>query len=167
MSEPQPSIVLRPAAEADAGEVARIWESGWRDGHLGNVPDELAAVRTPAEFRRRAAARIPATTVALAAGRVVGFVVVVADEVEQIYVAAAARGTGVADRLLSHAEAVIAAGGHERAWLAVVAGNARARAFYERRGWSDTGRFDYPADVAGGSLAVPAHRYAKRLRADA
>jgi hypothetical protein len=31
------------------------------------------------------------------------------------------------------------ANGHRKAWLAVVAGNARARAFYERAGWVDEG----------------------------
>lgn len=73
------------------------------------------------------------------------------------------RRSGIADALLDHGETVIRAG-FDRAWLAVVAGNARARRFYERNGWSDTGAFDYPAFGPDGvPIAVPARRYEKRL----
>jgi GNAT superfamily N-acetyltransferase len=93
---------------------------------------------------------------------VVGFVTVRDDEVEEVFVAAGARGNGTADALLRHAEQVIAAR-HEVAWLAVVDGNARARRFYERNGWRDVGGFDYAAEIAGGRLPVPSRRYEKRL----
>ncbi|HET8645160.1 MAG TPA: GNAT family N-acetyltransferase, partial [Vicinamibacteria bacterium] len=95
-------------------------------------------------------------------GAVVGFVTVIDDEVEQIYVARGARGTDVANALLRHAEEEIA-GRYEVAWLAVVTGNARARRFYERNGWQDAGRLDYQAEVAGGTIPVPSRRYEKRL----
>jgi hypothetical protein len=48
---------------------------------------------------------------------------------------------------------------HTRAWLAVVAGNARARAFYERHGWRDAGPFIYHAETEAGAFPVPSHRY--------
>jgi GNAT superfamily N-acetyltransferase len=152
---------LRAARAADAATIAEIWEQGWRDAHLGFVPEELAAVRTEESFRTRAAERIPDTTVATVDGAVVGFVMVVGDEVEQVYVAAASRGTGVADVLMGEAERQVRANGHDRAWLAVIAGNGRARAFYERSGWVDEGRFAYAAAVEGGTIAVPCRRYAK------
>ena len=93
---------------------------------------------------------------------VVGFVMVTGDEIEQLYVAARARGSGVATELFRHAEKVI---GHrfDRAWLAVAAGNARARRFYERSGWRDAGAFDYAAEIAGGTIAVPCRRYERHL----
>jgi len=94
---------------------------------------------------------------------IAGFVMVVRDEVEQVYVSAAHRGSGAASVLLAEAERLVAAGGYGRAWLAVVAGNTRARRFYERSGWVDDGLFDYAAAVPGGVLAVPAHRYLKRI----
>ncbi len=51
------------------------------------------------------------------------------------------------------------------AWLAVVPGNARARRFYERQGWSDEGPFDYPARLDdGGTIPVRCLRYTKPLR---
>jgi len=156
---------LRPARAGDAPAVAAIWAVGWRDGHLGNVPEELVAVRTPESFRSRAAARMadPAgrTVVAEVDGEIAGFVMVVADEVEQVYVDSGHRGTGLASALLDEAERLVAAGGHARAWLAVVPGNARARRFYERRGWRDDGGFEYAATAATGSVPVPCRRYVK------
>ena len=157
--------MLRPARPEDAPAVAEIWHRGWRDGHLGNVPDALTAVRTPGSFRVRAAERVADTVVAVVAGEVAGFVMVAGDEVEQVYVSAAHRGHGVAGELIAEAERLVAAAGHERAWLAVVPGNARARRFYERSGWADDGLFDKPAVHDGGTIPVPCHRYVKRVGA--
>jgi GNAT superfamily N-acetyltransferase len=143
--------------------VAEIWHLGWQDGHLGLVPQELADIRTEASFRTRAADRVADTTVATVDGAVAGFVMVVGDEVEQVYVSSGHRGTGVAAALLAEAERQVHANGHGKAWLAVVAGNARARAFYERAGWVDEGPFDYAAATEDGPIAVPCRRYTKLL----
>src|SRR5262245_24410813 len=151
--------ILRPAVAEDAPAVAEVWDRGWRDGHLGNVPEAFVAVRTSESFRTRAAERVGDTTVAEVDGEVAGFVMVVGDEVEQVYVAAAHRGSGVAAVLLTEAERLVAAGGHVLAWLAVVPGNARARRFYERRGWRDDGPFDNPVKYDGTVIHVPCRRY--------
>jgi GNAT superfamily N-acetyltransferase len=154
---------LRPAAAADAPAIAAIWHAGWADGHLGHVPDGLVAHRRPEHFARLAEGRIATSTVATSGDEVIGFVTVVGDEVEEVYVAPAARGSGVAAALLAHAESVVA----ERAdvaWLAVVAGNARARRFYERQGWHDAGPITYQAEVDGGRFDVPCRRYETRVR---
>jgi GNAT superfamily N-acetyltransferase len=111
--------------------------------------------------RPRAAARVGDTTVALVGDEVAGFVMVVGDEVEQVYVSGEHRGAGVASVLLAEAERLVAASGHDDAWLAVVAGSARARRFYERSGWIDEGPFDYPAAVDGNAVITRAHRYVK------
>jgi GNAT superfamily N-acetyltransferase len=152
-------VELRPATPDDAAAIAAIWSAGWRDGHLGNVPDELVAVRTPESFADRAPRRIADTTVAVLDGRVVGFTMVQGDEVDQVYVAPTARGTGAAAALLRDAERRIATAGHAEAWLAVVPGNARARRFYEREGWRDAGRFTL--DASG--VPTPCHRYVRAL----
>jgi GNAT superfamily N-acetyltransferase len=156
---------LRRATPDDAEAVASIWRDGWRDGHLGNVPDELVAARTLESFSSRAAQRVGDTVVFVVGGAVAGFVMVVDDEVEQVYVSSRHRGTGVAAALLDEAERLVRSNGHERAWLAVVSGNARARRFYERMGWTDEGAFDYPAANAGSTIPVPCLRYVKRLDA--
>lgn len=160
-----PPATLRPAVEADLDAIASLWHRGWFDGHHGHVPSALLPHRRLDDFRRRAPARLDSTTVATATvdSGIVGFVVVRDDELEQLYVDGSARGSGVAGALLRHGETVIAAR-HDRAWLAVVAGNLRARRFYERNGWSDAGEFDYPARTAAGvTVAVPARRYQKLL----
>ncbi|HEX8859964.1 MAG TPA: GNAT family N-acetyltransferase [Actinomycetes bacterium] len=159
----RPGVTLRQATADDAPTIAEIWHLGWRDGHLGFVPQELVAARHEGSFRTRAAQRVGDTTVAVVGGEVAGFVMVVGDEVEQVYVSARHRGTGVADTLLAEAERQVAQAGHPTAWLAVVAGNTRARRFYERRGWSDAGPFHYAAAGGDGPISVPARRYVKRL----
>ncbi|PRX46603.1 ribosomal protein S18 acetylase RimI-like enzyme [Prauserella shujinwangii] len=163
MDEQQTRIELRPARPEDAGAIAEIWCAGWSDGHRGNVPDELAAARTEESFRARAPRRVGDAAVAVVAGEVAGFVMVVGDEVEQVYVAAAHRGGGVAAALLDEAERRVAASGHDQAWLAVVPGNARARRFYERRGWTDEGPFEHAAEGPDGPITVPCRRYTKQV----
>jgi GNAT superfamily N-acetyltransferase len=156
-------VKLRQATADDAPKIAEIWHQGWRDGQLGFVPQELVAARHEDSFRTRAARRVSDTTVAVVDGEVAGFVMVVGNEVEQVYVAARHRGAGVADVLMTEAERRIAGAGYARAWLAVVAGNSRARRFYERRGWSDAGPFSYAAAGEDGPIWVPARRYVKQL----
>ena len=153
-------VSLRPARSEDAAVIADVWHRAWHDSHVGHVPEALHEHRRLIDFQGRVPPRISRTTVADTAAGVVGFVVVHDDEVEQIFVTASARGLGVADALLKHAEAVIA----ERfavAWLAVVEGNGRARSFYERSGWRDKGGFDYAAETRDGTLPVPCRRYEK------
>lgn len=155
--------VLRPAALDDVEPLARIWYDGWREAHLGRVPDELLPHRTPDTFRARVPVNLPITTVATVDSELAGFVVVRHDEVEQMYVDARFRGSGVAAALLAHGESVVAER-YDTAWLAVVDGNARARRFYERCGWRDTGAFDEPAWTPDGPpVPVPSRRYEKLL----
>lgn len=150
---------VRAARPEDLDAVARIWHEGWLDGHAGRVPDALVAARDPETFGPRAAERLASTLVCTVDGEVAGFVVTIGDEVEQVYVDRGWRGRGVAGALLSAAEARIAAEGHSQAWLAVVAENATARAFYERSGWRDEGGFSYDAETAEGAVPVPCRRY--------
>ncbi|MEV4239812.1 MULTISPECIES: GNAT family N-acetyltransferase [unclassified Nocardia] len=154
---------LRLARPEDAESIAAIWYEGWRDAHLGNVPDELIAVRPQESFGVRAAERIDDTVVAIIADQVAGFVMTLDDEVDQVYLSRHHRGTGIAASLLGAAEARIRAGGHSRAWLAVVPGNTRARAFYTRNGWVDEGLFSHQAPGPDGPVSVPAHRYVKQV----
>jgi GNAT superfamily N-acetyltransferase len=159
---PRPTT-LRPAVAADRDVIGTIWHDGWREAHLGRVPDELLPYRERHHFLERIPAVLDSTTVAVTGPAVVGFVMVHDDEVEQLYVDPSARGTGAAAALLAHGEAVVGRRA-DRAWLAVVDGNARARRFYERSGWSDTGPFANPAWIpGGGTIAVPTRRYEKRL----
>ncbi len=61
------------------------------------------------------------------------------------------------------AERHVAAAGHEEAWLAVVAGNARARRFYEKHGWRDEGDLPYEVTAGGETFVSPCRRYVKKV----
>lgn len=166
-SEASAPFVVRQATPGDAEAVGRIWLTGWADGHVGNVPPGLVPHRQdPAQYLSRARERVGSTWVAESAiGKILGFVVVKRDELEQVYVDRTARGTGVAAQLLRRGEDEVRRAGHSRAWLAVVAGNTRARAFYERQGWRDAGPFTYQAETEAGTFPVPSHRYEIDLNA--
>ena len=133
-------MMLRPAVPHDGPMMAEIWHAGWRDGHLGFVPSELVAARDEASFHRRAPQRLDDTTVAVVEGEVAGFVMVVGDEVEQVYVAASHRGAGVADALMSEAERQV------RAAATLVPGS---------RSWRATRALDGSTSVAAGGTRVP------------
>jgi GNAT superfamily N-acetyltransferase len=62
------------------------------------------------------------TTVAVVQDQIAGFVMVVDNEVEQVYVSVLHRGKGVADMVMADAEQRIRDAGYSSAWLAVVAG---------------------------------------------
>jgi ribosomal protein S18 acetylase RimI-like enzyme len=159
--------ILRPATADDVNAIADLFHEGWHDVHPGRVPDGLTERRTPQAFHERVAARVAETdetTVAEVDGTVAGFVMVSADEAEQVYVDRRFRGTGVAPILLTEAEHQIAAGGHDEAWLAVVRGNERAQAFYAKQGWVDEGDLDYPVSALGEDFISPCRKFTKRLR---
>jgi GNAT superfamily N-acetyltransferase len=150
---------IRPATPADAARVTDIWASGWPDGHLADAPPELLAHRTREAFVPRVEAALGRTWVAELGDEVAGFVMLHGDEVDQLYVDAPFRGTGVAAQLLADAARRIREAGHAVPWLAVARGNARARRFYEREGWTDAGEFSYEAEMGeGASMPFPCHR---------
>lgn len=164
MTSDETAVTLRPARPEDTARLAEVWYAGFVDGHVGHVPEALVEVRTRESFDDRVTAALDHTTVAEVAGEIAGFVMVVGDEVEQVYVAREHRGTGVAAAVLGEGERLVAGNGHPEAWLAVATGNARARRFYERRGWTDADAFDYPANTQVGPIPVPCHRYVKQVQ---
>jgi GNAT superfamily N-acetyltransferase len=154
--------VIRPATAEDMAAVADLWHEGWHDGHAGHVPEGLTQARSLTAFHERTPARVADTTVAVAEqDELLGFIMVVGDEVEQVFVGRSARGTGLAPVLLAEAESQVAASGYGVAWLAVVVGNARARAFYERHGWRDAGDLPYEVTAGGQTFVSPCRRYEK------
>jgi GNAT superfamily N-acetyltransferase len=155
--------ILRPATELDCEAVAAVWHAAWHDAHDEQVPARLVDDRQRAYFAGRVPSLIERTSVAEDAAGVVGFVTVTGDELDLLFVDARGRGTGVAAALLSHGEQMLAAE-YDTGWLEVVTGNARARAFYARQGWRDTGPADRTIDTSRGPALVPSHRYEKWLR---
>ena len=98
-------------------------------------------------------------------GSPVGFHLLKADELYQFYVAAAARGQGVAQELIADAETCLAAQGHAIAWLACAIGNGRAARFYEKCGWRRSGNFVSRLETADGPFDLEVWRYERRVGA--
>ena len=157
-------MILRAARESDVDRLAQIWFDGWRDGHLALVPAALARLRTRESFRDRLCAALADTRVAVEAETPIGFAILKGDELYQFFVAAEARGTGVAAELIADAEQQLAARGVTTAWLACAIGNDRAARFYEKRGWRRTATITYHAETTEGPFPIENWRYEKDLR---
>jgi putative acetyltransferase len=158
------TVTLRPGTADDAAGVADIWHAGWHVSHPGHVPDGLTERRTLEAFHERAPKRVADTTVAEVDDELAGFIMVVDDEVEQIYVSPTHFGRGVAGTLMAEAERQVAQDGYDVAWLAVAIGNVRARAFYEKAGWTNTGDLPYEVEALGEKFISPCRKYEKRVR---
>ena len=105
------AMTPRPAQIVDIDPLATLWHEGWQDAHAAILPAALARLRTLESFRERLLAARDQTWVAGPPGAPVGFTMLKDDELYQLYVAPAARGTGVAATLISDAERRLAARG--------------------------------------------------------
>jgi ribosomal protein S18 acetylase RimI-like enzyme len=154
---------VRAAEEQEIGHLARIWFDGWHEAHAQLVPAELTRLRTLESFRERLGAALPDIRVVGPSDAPVGFSIVKGDELYQLYVAAASRGSGAAAALIDDAEARLAERGVETAWLACAIGNHRAARFYEKRGWRRAGTMVNPAETSSGPFPLEVWRYEKSL----
>jgi GNAT superfamily N-acetyltransferase len=158
-------FAVRAAVAGELDQLAQVWFDGWHEAHAAIVPDALTRVRTLPSFRDRLRAALPHTRTVGEIGVPLGFCVVKGDEVYQLFVAKAARGTGVAAALLSDAEARLASDGVATAWLACAIGNDRAARFYEKSGWRRAGTVVNLAETSAGAFALDVWRYEKQLMA--
>lgn len=156
-------MTVRDAAAPEVDLLAQLWYDGWQDAHAGVVPDELRRRRTLERFRDRLQAGLAQVRVAGPEGAPLGFHWIKGDELDQLYVAAEARGTGVAAALLADAEARLRQSGVETAWLACAIGNLRAARFYEKSGWSLARNMVIQLDTPEGIFPLEVWRYEKRL----
>lgn len=156
---------VRNASEVDIEPLAALWFQGWHDAHAGSFPAEVAAHRTLDVFRARLRARLPSVRVTGDVGEPTGLCIVKGDELDQLYVAATARGTGVAATLVLDAERAIRANGADTAWLKCAIGNDRAARFYEKCGWRRAGVVVSPLESTIGEILCEVWRYEKDLRA--
>lgn len=154
----------RDAHPDEIDALATVWCDGWHDAHAAIVPAALARQRTVESFRDRLRAALAETRAIGERGAPLGFTILKADELYQFYVARAARGTGVAARLMADAERRLAAGGVATAWLACAIGNDRAARFYEKQAWRRAGIVAYVAETAEGDFPLDVWRYEKSLR---
>lgn len=163
-------MTVRPARIEDARALGEIHVGSWQQAYRGLIPDDfldgLDVERRVAWF----ADRIGGGDLVLAtedAGGLVGFCSAGParaepgwGEIYAIYLLPSAWGTGLGSQLLAEAERRLSAEGFTQALLWVLVDNRRARAFYERHGWSSTDRTE---DLEIGGVTVAEVRYDKDL----
>lgn len=154
---------LEIATDKHAEQICTIWESGWHEAHSEIVPQRLCELRTTKSFSQRTADNLGNTHVAVGKALVLGFCMVREDELYQMYVSPKARGTGVAQALMSDAENRIRVNGHDMAWLACAVGNDRAARFYEKSGWINGGPEVVDLDTSTGAFALEVWRFERSL----
>ena len=160
-------MAVRNAEPGEIDRLAQLWYDGWRDAHEDILPAELARHRTLESFRERLAAALPSVRVVGAPGEPLGFHMVKDHELYQLYVSAAARGSGAAAALVADAEAHLSNAGVETAWLACAIGNERAARFYEKHGWRRTGTMTNHLKTPAGEFLLEVWRYEKHLQTPA
>jgi putative acetyltransferase len=131
--------LLRAATPADVEAIMDVQQVGSIRALSGIFPQD----RYPfprAELTTRWTDEIADPTirvmVILRHGRVAGYAAVKDDQLLHFGTATSTWGTGLA--AAAHAEIIELLGGHGRLW--VLAGNHRARRFYEKMGWQATGK---------------------------
>lgn len=154
---------IKTLTRTQSDDVAKLWFDGWHDGHANIVPTALGEMRTLDSFQARTLEHLDQTLVAIDEGQVLGFVMVKADEIYQMYVGAAARGKGVAQLLMQHGEARIKAQGHHTAWLSCAIGNERAARFYVKSGWINKRTETVALDTLDDPFELELWRFEKAL----
>jgi GNAT superfamily N-acetyltransferase len=160
------NLATRAAEPEELEPLAKLWRQGWLDAHEAIVPDALIALRTPQSFAERMAAALPRVRALGPVGAPLGFHLIKDDELNQFYLASAARGTGAAGVLMADAEIRLAEAGVTTAWLACAIGNARAARFYEKSGWALAGETVVPTETPAGPFPLKVWRYEKRVARD-
>lgn len=154
---------VRPAVTSELDQLAKVWYDSWQDAHAEILPAELARMRTLESFRERLEAALPRLRVAGPVGEPLGFCIVTGDELDQLFVSAEARGTGVAAALLADGEDRLSKSGVKTAWLACAIGNDRAARFYEKSGWRRVENMVHHPETPDGKFELEVWRYEKPL----
>ena len=155
--------MVRFARPSEVSQVAALYHAVWHETQAPFMPIDERTRRTLAFFVQRMSGLLATTLVERRSGSIVGFSAWRGRLLGQLYVAKAFRGTNVAPLLMATAEREMAKEGIAEAELHCVAGNDRARRFYERVGWTCKGEIFEPVLGEGGEVGVAFWRMTKAL----
>jgi GNAT superfamily N-acetyltransferase len=154
---------VRPVEASGVTILAKLWYDGWQDAHAKILPAEFVRLRTRESFDERLRTSFSDARAVGPVGAAVGFHMLKGDELNQLYVAASSRGSGVASILIADAEALLARNGVANAWLACAIGNDRAARFYEKSAWTHAGNMINRLETPAGVFSLECWRYEKTL----
>lgn len=158
--------VFRPAQAGDHPAIASLWHIAWHEAHDLLMAPEIVAMRNLSTFVTRLDGLIDNALVAVTNDRITGFSAILANEIDQFYVDADSRGTGLAQELMAATETALAEKGVTDAVLQCAKGNIRAHRFYEKCGWFDSGVEDHEIWMPdNSSVRYPTHIFTKQLNA--
>jgi GNAT superfamily N-acetyltransferase len=159
----------RKADRSEVAAIATLWHEAWHETQAPFVPYALIRLRTMDEFKNRVAEMISNTDtlrVAGATGAPIGMCAIKPDELYQLFVAPAGRGSGIAAALLDDAEQRLVAAGSKRAFLDCLDENEPAKRFYSRQGWVPTGVQTTKLETSDGPFTLPCMIFEKELSRD-
>ena len=174
-------VQVRPATLQDAKAIATVHVHSWQSVYRGLMPDDLldtlSVERRAAAWRSIMQADVGwnALLVLEDGEGIEGFAHVCAarfagaplqtGEITALYLEPASWGRGAGRALMDAAVQCLAAAGFADAILWVLAGNERARRFYEAAGWTCDGaeKSERVGDVGGTSATIVETRYRRTL----
>lgn len=153
----------RLIAPSELPAVAQLRHDAWHETHAPYVPAELIALRTAPDFLRRLNDMGDGARTIGAPNAPLGFCAIDGDQMDQLFLAPAARGTGAAARLLTDAEDRLRAAGCTVAHLDCLKENAPAIRFYEKAGWTAEGVQQVDLNTSAGPFRIDCLVFSKRL----
>ncbi len=138
-------VEVRAATAGDIPRLAETAAASYHDAFKLLLAETALTKRDRAYFERRFRENLDKLSVAGRSGEIDGFTMMTAHNIDMFFVAPAAQGTGVGRAMIEHAEA------RGAKTLECFAGNAPARAFYERHGW--TLDQSYARDYEGSAMS--------------
>jgi len=153
----------RPAKHADLPALAQLWHDAWHEAHTAHLPEDFTSQRTVHSFQTRLSDAGDALRMIGTATTALGLCIINEDEIDAIFVAPDARGTGVAAILLADGEARLKASGIQNAHLICLIQNLRAARFYEKSGWLQIGTIKDPLQTPSGVVEVECRVFRKPL----
>jgi GNAT superfamily N-acetyltransferase len=129
-------LEIRTARADEVSSVAKLYQAVWHATQAPLQDRAIAALRDDDWFERRIKLATALPLIALLDGKLVGFAAWSGDLLGQLFIAPEEHGQGIGRGLLLGAEIRMREEGTKLAQLHCLVGNARARRFYERNGWT-------------------------------